>query len=163
MAKKIIIHPIQDNQIRINNKEYVGLDIDRIYVGVENPERQEIVKNPDTGLNYSRNAVEAVEVYNLSKQKHSPWFVLDLETGKRGWFPGCEIHGDVIEQNIPIYADHSVASEILGTVSNATVTILDIDSIDQEPFFDGWYKIKYNITGYIEKRFISNIRYDRPL
>ena len=50
-----------------NAKEYFALNVEQVFVGVENPERQEIVKNPVTGLNYQRNAVEGQEVYNRKK------------------------------------------------------------------------------------------------
>ena len=47
MANKIVIHPIADNQLRIENSEYVGLGVTKIIVGVENPNEREIIVNPN--------------------------------------------------------------------------------------------------------------------
>jgi len=85
---KVVLHPIRDNQLMINNKEFFGLNVSKVIVGVENSERTELLTDPNTGLNYSRTAVEGQEIYNISSQKHHPWFILDLETGSRGWYPG---------------------------------------------------------------------------
>lgn len=85
---KVVLHQIRDNQLMVNNKEYFGLNITKVIVGVENPNKTEILTDENTGLNYSRTAVEGQEVYSISSQKHHPWFVLDLETGSRGWYPG---------------------------------------------------------------------------
>ena len=84
MVDNIITHPIADNKLVIEGKEYTGFGTTKIIVGVENPEKREIVTDKDSGLNYSRTAVEAQEVYCLKTQKHSPWFILDLETGQNG-------------------------------------------------------------------------------
>jgi hypothetical protein len=72
MATKIVTHPIADNQLRIENKEYIGLDVAKIIVGVENPNEREIILNPQTGFNEARNRVEAQEIYCLKTQKHRP-------------------------------------------------------------------------------------------
>lgn len=69
---KIVHHPIADNQLVIENKEYIGLGVERIIVGVENPNEREIIVNPNTGLNEARNRVEAQEIYCLKTQKHRP-------------------------------------------------------------------------------------------
>jgi hypothetical protein len=42
------------------------------------------------------------------------------------------------------------------------VVILEIDTIDQEPYDKGWYKILYDVEGYIKKEFITNLRYADP-
>lgn len=86
-------HPIADNQLRIvpkndnqaektqtDTKEYFGLGIAKIIVGVETQEidpatgdlRHEIITNENSGLNESRVAVEAKEIYCLKTQKHHP-------------------------------------------------------------------------------------------
>ena len=101
MATKIVTHPIKDNSLIIENKEYTGLGVAKIVVGVENVNRTEIIVNND-GYNEARNAVEAQEIYCLKTQKHRPWFILDLETGSRGWFPGCIIRGTVEGTDVPI-------------------------------------------------------------
>jgi len=159
---KVVTHPIGDNQIRINNDEYFLLGAEKVITGVENTNRQEILKNPNTGLNYSRNAVEGQEIYNLHTQAHHPWFLLDLETGSKGWYPGCEIHGDIIGSNVPIKSAPSDEAITLKTVSGVTVRILEIDAIDQEPFEKGWYKVRYDIDGYVKKDYVSGIRYENP-
>lgn len=159
---KVVQHTIKDNQLRINNKEYVGLDIEKVIVGVENTERQEIVQDPTSGLNYSRNAVEGQEVYKLSTQKHHPWFILDLETGSRGWYPGCIIRGDILGTDVAIKEEPNEESTTLGVATTAEVEILNIDAIDQEPYEAGWYKVKYNVTGYVKESEVSNLRYADP-
>lgn len=160
---KIVHHPIADNQLVIENKEYIGLGVERIIVGVENPNEREIIVNPNTGLNEARNRVEAQEIYCLKTQKHRLWFILDLETGSRGWFPGCIIKGDVTGTNVPLLKTPSADSETLEFISKASVQILEIDSIDQEPYDNGYYKILYDVEGYIKKEFITNLRYENPL
>ena len=85
---KIILHQINDNQLLINDKEFFGLNISKVIVGVENPDRTETLTDETTGTNYRRKAVEGQEIYNISTQKHHSWFILDLETGSRGWYPG---------------------------------------------------------------------------
>lgn len=86
-------HPIADNQLRIapkndnqtektqtDTKEYFGLGIAKIIVGVETQEidpatgelRREIITNENSGLNESRVAVESKEIYCLKTQKHHP-------------------------------------------------------------------------------------------
>jgi hypothetical protein len=83
MASKIVYHPIKDNSLVIENHEYTGLGVEKVIVGVENPDRTEIIVNNE-GYNEARTAVEAQEIYCLKTQKHRPWFILDLETGSRG-------------------------------------------------------------------------------
>ena len=81
MSIEVTTHSIGDNKLSIYNpetaetNEYIGLGLDRIIVGVENPEVREILKDPNTGYNYSRNAVEAYEIYN---RKHSRESVIGL-------------------------------------------------------------------------------------
>ena len=72
MTKDIVIHPIADNQLRIENNEYIGLDVAKIIVGVENPDEREIIVNQQTGLNEARNRIEAQEIYCLKTQRHRP-------------------------------------------------------------------------------------------
>ena len=162
MSTKIVHHPIADNQLIIANNEYVGIGLDKIIVGVENPNRREILTDETTGLNYARNAVEAQEIYCLKTQKHRPWFILDLETGSRGWFPGCIICGDILRENIPLKKTPSEGAETLELISNAIVTVLDIETINQEPSDKGWYKILYDVEGYIKKEYLTNLRYEDP-
>ena len=163
MAENIITHPINDNKLLIENKEYTGLGVSKIIVGVENPDRREILQDKDTGLNYSRNAVEAQEIYCLKTQKHSPWFILDLETGQNGWYPGCEIHGDILEGlEVELKKEPTNSAVTLRSISNASVVILEIDTIDQEPYDEGWYKVLYDVEGYIKKEYLTNIRYANP-
>lgn len=160
MANNIINHP---NSIFSNGKECTVLGVSKIIVGVENPDSREILKDPETGLNYSRNAVEPKEVYCLQTKKHQPWFILDLETGQNGWYPGCEIHGDVVDGlEAVIKEEPTEDSRSLRTLSNASVVILEIDTIDQEPFDKGWYKVLYDVEGYIKKEYLTNLRYTDP-
>lgn len=160
MANNIINHP---NSVFSNGKECTVLGVSKIIVGVENPDSREILKDPETGLNYSRNTVEAKEVYCLQTKKHRPWFILDLETGQNGWYPGCEIHGDVVKGlEAVIKEEPTEDSRSLRTLSNASVVILEIDTIDQEPFDKGWYKVLYDVEGYIKKDYLTNLRYTDP-
>ena len=159
---KIVQHEIKDNLLIIDNKEYFPLGLSKIITGVENENRQEILKDEETGLNYSRNAVEGQEIFNLKNQKHHPWFILDLETGKRGWYPGCEIHGDVLGENINIYEAPNSDSNIIKSISEATVKILNLEDINAEPFDAGWYQIKYDAKKKIKKEYVTNLRYEDP-
>ena len=156
-------HPIADNQIRINNKEYVGLGITKVMVGVETTDKEngelrtEIITN-DRGLNERHIAVESQEIYHLKTQKHHPWFILDLETGSRGWFPGSKIKGDVAQADIKQSPSDDAA--IIESLINSTVEVLDITRINQEPVHEGWYKVKFNNEGYLKKEQISNLHYE---
>ena len=162
MANNIINHP-KDNSILYNGKECTCLGASQILVGVENLDRREILQDPETGMNYSRNAVEPQELYCLKTKKHSPWFILDLETGQNGWYPGCEIHGDIIQDvEVAIKEQPDESSKSLRSISNASVVIQEIDTIDQEPFDKGWYKVLYDVEGYIKKEYLTNLRYTDP-
>ena len=86
---KVITHPIGDNILMTNNHETVIIGATKVIVGVNSGEK-EIAKDPITGLNVERDRIDGQVVYDLSAQKHHPWFVLDLETGHRGWYPGKE-------------------------------------------------------------------------
>lgn len=162
MASKIVYHPIKDNSLVIENHEYTGLGVEKVIVGVENPDRTEIIVNNE-GYNEARTAVEAQEIYCLKTQKHRPWFILDLETGSRGWFPGCIIKGNVEGTDVPIKKAPSDDSETMEFVSKASIRILDIRSINDEPYDGEWYKILHDVEGYIKKEFITNLRYENPL
>jgi hypothetical protein len=168
MAENIITHPVADNKLLMPHKEtqhvteYTALGVSKIIVGIENPDRREILQDTETGLNYSRTAVEALEVYSLSAQRHSPWFILDLETGQNGWYPGCEIHGDIGQNPVEIKVAPSDDAAVIKSISNASVVILEIDTIDQEPYDKGWYKILYDVEGYIKTEYLTNLRYTDP-
>lgn len=163
MAENIITHPVADNKLIIEQKEYTGLGVSKIILGVENPDRREILQDKVTGLNYSRTAVEAKELYCLQTQRHSPWFILDLETGQNGWYPGCEIHGDTISgHEVEIRSEPRGDAPIIKRLSNASVVILEIDTLDQEPYDKGWYKILYDVEGYIKQDELINLRYTDP-
>lgn len=151
------------NKIMIDGKEGTVLGVEQIFVGVENPNEREILTDKTTGYNYSRTAVEAHEIYNLHTKKHSPWFILDLETGQNGWYPGCEIHGNTVSGvEVPFKKAPSDDAEEWGLLSRASVIILDIDTLDQEPYDKGWYKVLYDVEGYIRKDYIINLRYADP-
>jgi hypothetical protein len=162
MNSKIVTHEIKDNQLRIENGNYIGLDLAKIIVGVENPNEREIITNSQTGLNEARNRVEAQEIYNFKTKKHGFWFILDLETGSRGWFPGCIIKGDVLGTDIPIKQEPSDTAATLEIISNASVQLLDLESIKDEPEIDGWHRVYYTVKGYIKENYITNLRYVDP-
>lgn len=162
MTSKIVTHTIADNQLRIENAESIGLGVAKIIVGVENPNEREIIQNPQTGLNEARNKVEAQEIYNLKTKKHGFWFMLDLETGSRGWFPGCIIKGDILETSVPIKESPSDTAETIGYVSQGSVQVLGIEAIDELPEPAGWYNILYDLQGYVKKDFLTNLRYVDP-
>ena len=164
MNSKIVTHKIEgDNGIWRANTECIGLDLEKIIVGVENSTEREIITNPQTGFNEARNRVEAQEVYNFKTKKHGFWFLLDLETGGRGWFPGCIIKGDTQGDLIPLKKEPSDESETLReNLINSTVQILDIEAIEDEPETNGWYKVLFDVEGYIKKEFITKLRYVDP-
>ena len=150
MANERVTHflpPGEKTSIIIEGKEYtpvVPAGFQHVFVGVETVEldpdtgqpRKEIIVDPETGLNQARTAVEAHEVYNFKKQKRSNWFILDLETGSHGWYPGCKIVGSVLEI-ADIKEAPSEDSATLETIINAKVEVLDIEAIDQEPSTPG--------------------------
>lgn len=159
MAENIINRPT----VLLDGKEATVLGAQQIIVGVENPNKREVLTDWASGYNYSRTAVEPQELYNLHVSKHSPWFILDLETGQHGWYPGCEIHGDIIDgTEVPIKEAPNENSATLELISKASVIILDIDTVDQEPFDKGWYRVLYNKEGYIRQDYIANLRYADP-
>ena len=170
MPIDVVNHPAKDAKIKINECEYTALGLEKIMIGVENTERREVLVDESTGYNYARNAVETHELYNFKTKKHGPWFILNLETGARGpksWFPGCIIYGDIPGTNVPIKLTPSDDSETVETLSKASVQILDLDAIDQEPYDDeyktsGWYKVLYTEKGYIKEEFLTNLRYVDP-
>ena len=84
MSSNINDRPISSNSLIIEGNEYTGIDVQKIIVGVENPNEREILLDKATGYNYSRNLVEPQEIYNYNKKRHSCCFMLDLETGQHG-------------------------------------------------------------------------------
>lgn len=93
MAKlKITQHEIKDNLIMVNNRETVLLGADKVIVGVDSGETEirTVTDSEGNKFNYETKKIDAQVIYDRSKIKHSSWFVLDLETGTRGWYPGKE-------------------------------------------------------------------------
>jgi hypothetical protein len=84
MSSNINDRPINSNSLIIEGNEYTGIEVQQIIVGVENSEQREVLTDKSTGYNYSRNLVEAQEIYNLRQKRHSCCFMLDLETGQNG-------------------------------------------------------------------------------
>ena len=152
------------DQLVINEKEYVGLGINQVIVGVESQQilsngqpPQEIITRED-GYRESRNLVEGKEIYNLRNPKHRNWFILDLETGSRGWFPGSKIKGTVAQADLRAGPGDSYTS--LGILTNVVVEVLEITRINQEPVNEGWYKVKFSNEGYIKVEEITNLHYE---
>ena len=170
MANELITHPIGDNKITIYNpqtgetNEYIGIGLDRIIVGVENPDKRELLKDPASGYNYSRNAVEAYEIYNRkTQQRKRNWFVLELCTGQHGWFPGCEIHADILQDKVKLYKEPSLESEILYNFTSGTiVSVIDVLNLQQTHETPGWRRVKFLTEGYVEESMLSNFRYATP-
>jgi hypothetical protein len=84
MSNSITNRPIIDNSLLIGENEYIGIEVQKVIVGIENSNEREILLDKATGYNYSRNLVEPQEIYNYSKKRHSCCFMLDLETGQHG-------------------------------------------------------------------------------
>ena len=151
---KFTHHKIGDNELKINGKVAVPLEPAIITVGVQNPDKEEIVQKDD-GTYYKRVAVESKEVYNKKTQKKRNWFILALETGKnpKRYFPGAEVHGLVSSISpISVYSQADINSEIIGTVNPDTwVIIKNIAALNEQPDF---YKIATSnatsaLVGYI--------------
>ena len=150
------------SQIKINGHDYEVLGAQQIIVGKANPESQEIVKDAETGLNYSRNRVESYEVYNIAKKRPKNWFILDLETGSRGWYPGCEIHGAIKELAANVHTQPNEESEVTTALVNSLVKVLDATDIKQLAA-EKWYHIAFgNVVGYVKKEYISDLKYSDP-
>ena len=158
---KFTHHSIGDNELRIDSKIAVPIEPAIITVGVQNPEKEEILQKED-GTYYRRTAVESKEIYNKRTQRKRNWFIVALETGqnKRRYFPGAEIHGKVSGSSaINIYAQASLESEIIGTIDPETwVIIKNIAALNEQPDF---YKIKTSnannaLVGYILRNTIIN-------
>lgn len=64
-----------DNRINIKGKEAIPIGVSEIRLGV---------------LNEDTDKVEGKVMYSLKEQKHRNWFLIDLETGKRGVNPGSK-------------------------------------------------------------------------
>lgn len=158
----LFITPHDSNKIQ-DLKEATALNVDKITVGVENPDEREILKDQETELNYSRNAVESQELYDRNKNRHRPWFFLELCTGKYGWYPGCEIHADVVNTPVQIKSEPSDISDTLYEIDMPSiVVILDQDALDKSYVDTGWYRINYLQEGYIKSSCVKNLRYADP-
>lgn len=169
MSTNITTHTISDNKLLVakedgTNSEYTGLGVSKIILGVENEDGvREIQTDSSTGYNYSRVAVEAQEIYCLNTQKHHSWFILDLETGQHGWYPGCEIHGSIVSDNTLVKETPDDNSSTLETLlANDSVVVLEIETLDQEPYTEGWYKVKFLTEGYVKKDQLKDLRYANP-
>lgn len=114
------------NQIRTAKQsvsETMLFGADKVFVGVENKNETEIAQDKN-GIKYERNKIDAVEIYNLNKQAHHCWFLLDLETGGRGWYPGSKEVVDIA--NATVYAENNDQSTILGESISGTYDKLDL-------------------------------------
>lgn len=103
--------------------------------------------------------IEAKEIYNVTKPyQQKNWIILDLETGGRGWYPGCVTWGEVNFNLAEIKETGDESSKTLIKVQlGKKVKILSIlDKLNNQE----WYKVSYNnIIGYIKHNYISNITY----
>ena len=149
------------------DKKVIALGLSQVITGVENPNEQEVIqvysKADGRDMNVGRDKVEAQEIFNIKKQKHSCWFVLDLETGRGrtdSWFPGCVVRASVLGNNIPIRSNSTDDAEIVEEVSNAIVELVDVHHLPKE--LDSWYKVKFTKVGYIKSEYLSNLRYEAP-
>lgn len=156
-------------QIKIENKDYTALGISKVITGVENPNETEIIQvySPadDRILNKSRNKVEAQEIYDIGHRRKN-WFMLDLETGRGcedSWYPGCVVLATVIGPRIPVKAEPTYDSATLEELTNAIVILQDTHYLPEnmEELGD-WCKVKFTQVGYIESRYLMNIRYGDP-
>lgn len=61
------------NEIMINGKKVASvINLQKIAKGVQTESGE----------------VQGEIIWDVSQMNHSAWFVLDLETGSRGWYPG---------------------------------------------------------------------------
>jgi len=171
MAKAPIPIPIGNNIIYTKKKgseekkdsvQTVLFGAERVDVGI-NSGKKEIAKDKESGLNYERDAIDGKTIYNLRNQEKKCFFVLDLETGKRGknsWYPGAIRIADINGKNIDIKSEKSETSQTIITVSNVTVKILDVEYDDAKNI---WYKVDYNaFVGYVRNTYIKDVRYSDP-
>jgi hypothetical protein len=166
----ITIKKVADNELLIPSaddkksvKEYFGIDTPQIITGVENSSKQEIVTTEAGKIR--RNVVEAQEIYNIHTQKHHCWFLLDLETGKRGYYPGCIVSGKT-NVDIELYTSADESSEIIETIPKDYIIEIQnmYDINDKTPSQEGWYKVRYTPNiGYIKFGSLSNIAYHDPI
>lgn len=159
-STSIITHPIKDNTIYIDNHKTILIGAEKIVLGVQTDEVV-IRQNAETGLRTLEPKIEGNEIYNLKTQKHSCWFALDLETGKRGWYPGAEVFGTTKVNNVALKQEDSDSSAtIIILPQNMRVKILNkLDSTNSLI----WYNVNYNgIEGYIRCINIHNIEYVDP-
>ncbi len=158
---EIKTHPINSNTIVCENSETVLLGAEIVKVGINTGEKT-VVTDSITGYKSIQDKIEGQTVYELRTQKHRPWFVLDLETGSRGWYPGCLIYAEIIGQEVEVKEEESVDSTTLKIVPQGTkVKILNV--------LDGtntlvWYFIECeDVQGYVRTNLISNIQYVDPI
>lgn len=165
MANKplhFVEHEIGDNIVLTNKKPdslnitTVLLGADKVTVGVPSGKKG-IKVDPVTGANYLGEIIDSQEVYNIHKQNHSNWFVLDLETGGRGWYPGSKQIVDVIVETAYIKSDADDSSETLAQVVNNDRLDVINDEIRNKV---RWYVVKFNgIIGYIKASYVSVVKY----
>ena len=147
---KVVLHPIRDNQLMIDNKEFFGINISKVIVGVHNEE---------TGK------VDGQELYNISTQNHHPWFILALETGSRDWYPGSLLYCNIIG-TVDVKEQPNESSATVFQLTNAAVIIISTQSkkrIEQMKT-EWWIKIKADQEGYIQIKDIdeNSLRYEVP-
>lgn len=159
MATNIINEPAKhSNQIRTANKsvsETILFGADRVFIGTENKNETEIAQD-ENGIKYERNKIEATEIYNLNKQAHHCWFMLDLETGGRGWYPGAKEVVDI--SNATIYAENTDQSSVLEEGVSGTYDKLDLlygtttDSTGKIVYCK--IQFKSNLVGYLKNSYV---------
>ena len=91
-----VTRPIGDNVIITNKKpdDYnmttVLFGAEMVIAGVNTGETERKTLYDSEGHEYFYEGPKIVgqQIYNLPTQVHKNWFVLDLETGQRCWYPG---------------------------------------------------------------------------
>ncbi len=133
---------IGDNRVIINGKEYFALNT--------------------TNVLYANSKSEAKEIFNKKKQEHHSWFILDLETGGRTYYPGCKMFANIcVDMGMIKYARNDSSSTVIALNKGSRIQILERYSQGNP----NWYLCKYSTDGadyegYIRVTSVTDIQYE---
>lgn len=125
-----------DNIIKINGKNYYAINLESVIKARSaNSPIEDKVKN-------------ATEIFNAKKQWHKNWFILDLETGSRGIYPGCKLMSKTVSNDVPIHSVRNDNSEIVIHLLDENLDVEILERYSQgNPY---WYYCKYTDNNNVE-------------
>lgn len=139
---------------KTSGQDATVLGADSVKVGVAESAQKEV-----NGSVVAIQTTAGKTIYDSSAVKKNGWFILDLETGSRGWYPGGEAYGIINDGHVVEIKEEAIATSARKTVfTGGEIKILD--TLDANYKKTLWYRVQYkDIIGYMESKSIDQIVY----